>query len=616
MKRLTLSLLAVTALAGGLFAAETPARLPNVIFLLADDLGWRDTSCYGSRFYETPSVDRLARRGMRFTNAYAANPFCSPTRASILTGQYPGRIRLTVPVCHFKEERKETVMPASAGPAVRLLTPECFTRFPLDYITIAERFREAGFATAHFGKWHLGWPPYGPESQGFESNLPGGSYPGPYPSYFAPYKMDGFPDGPEGEHIDERLTRHAVEFLEKNKDRPFFLNFWLFSVHAPYQAKADLIERYRGRINPGDPQRSATMGGMIHSMDDCIGRVLDAVDRLGLADNTVIVFTSDNGGNMYDYVEETTPTSNDPLRNGKGTIYEGGIRVPLIVAWPGSVEPGSENDAVVSSIDYHPTLLEILGMAPKPGQVIDGVSLAPALKRSGPVPREAIFCHFPHNGAKGAHGPATSVRQGDWKLIRFHCDGPGNADRFELYHLGDDIGEARNLADSMPEKVKELDALIRGHLQATGALVPVPNPAFDPGKVPVLGWRPSEQCSLSVEDGVLRIQSTGGDPGISTSDVPAVSGPMALKLRMRSSSKGEGHFYWGTRKAPRFTREVRLDLRPVHDGEWHDYEIKFETGSALVALRIDPSSAAGLFECASVVLCKADGTELKAWRFR
>jgi arylsulfatase A-like enzyme len=506
-------------------------------------------------------------------------------------------------------------MPATAAPTVKLLMPQCFTRFPLDYVTIAERLREAGYATAHFGKWHLGWPPYGPENQGFHSNLPGGSYPGP-PSYFAPYKMGGFPNGPDGEHIDERLTRHAVEFMEKNRGRPFFLNYWMFSVHAPYQAKTNLIERYRARIRPRDPQRCATMGGMIHTMDACVGRVLGAVDRLGLARNTLIIFTSDNGGNMYDHVEETTPTSNSPLRNGKGTIYEGGIRVPLIVIWPGVVKPGSRSDAIVSSIDYHPTLLEILGLAPKPGQVMDGASIVPALKRTGPVPRDAIFCHFPHTGAKNAHGPATSVRQGDWKLIRFHCDGPGNSDRFELYNLKDDIGETKNLADAMPDKVKELDALVSAHLKATAALVPVPNPAFDPGKLPVRGWRPSAQCSLSLKDGLLRIQSTGGDPNISTSDVPAVAGEFVLKLRMRSTSKGEGHFYWGTKKAPQFSRKVRLDLHPKHDGQWHDYQVRFTTGSALAALRIDPGSAAGLVEVDSARLCRKDGAELKAWTFR
>ena len=319
---------------------------------------------------------------------------------------------------------------------------------------------------------------------------------------------------------------------------------------------------------------------------------------------------------MYDAVEGTTPTNNSPLRNGKGTIYEGGIRVPLIVSWPGVIRPGSQNDAIVSSIDYHPTLLEILGLAPKPGQVIDGLSILPLLKETGVVSRDAIFCHFPHVGAKNAHGPATAVRQGDWKLIRFFYDGPENADRFELYNLRDDIGETKNLAAAMPEKVKELDAEITKHLQATAALVPMPNPAFDPSKLPVRGWRPSADCGLSVKGSLLRIQSTGGDPNISTSDVPAGSGPLVFKFRMRSSSKGDGHFYWGTKNKPQFSREVRLDLNPRHDGQWHDYEIPFTAGAALAALRIDPSSAPGLIEIESMRLCNADGKELKSWSFQ
>lgn len=616
MKPLLLLPLLAIALASTRAATPGAPDQPNIIFFLADDLGWHDTSCYGSRFYQTPAIDRLAQRGMRFTNAYAANPFCSPTRASILTGQYPGRIRLTVPCCHLKEERTETVMPASAAPTVKLLTPECLTRLSLDAITIAERLREQGYATAHLGKWHLGWPPYSPEAQGFESNLPGGSYPSPPNGhYFSPYHVEGFPDGPEGEHIEERMARHAIEFLETHKDQPFFLNYWLFSVHAPYQAKPELTEQSRSRIRPDDPQNCATMGGMIHTMDQCVGRVLDAVERLGLTRNTLIVFTSDNGGNMYDHVEETTPTNNSPLRNGKGTIYEGGIRVPLIASWPGIIPPGSQCDAVVSSIDYHPTLLDVLGLAPKPGQIIDGTSILPAWKQTGPVARDAIFCHFPHIGAKNAHGPATAVREGDWKLIRFFRDAPDGADRFELYNLAADLGETRNLAAAMPERVQAMNARISAHLQATAALVPLPNPAFDPGKLPVQGWRPSAQCSLSVQDGLLRIQSTGGDPNISTADVSAPAGSLLLKLRMRSSSKGEGHVYWTTRAAPQFRRELRLDLHPQHDGAWHDYEVPFATTSALTGLRIDPSSASGLVEVESIRLGTAAGAELKSWPF-
>ncbi len=587
---------------------------PNLIFLLADDLGWRDTSGYGSTFYETPNIDALARRGMRFTNAYAANPLCSPTRASILTGQYPGRLRLTTPAGHLKQEVLDPIVPAQGPPQSKWVTPQTRTRLPLDYYTLAEALGDGGYATAHFGKWHLGWPPYQPENQGFDFNLPGGSFPGPPGGYFAPFKVDTLRDSPAGEHVDDRLTREAIRFVREHKDRPFFLNYWLFSVHAPYQAKEDLIARYQAKVDPSAPQRSPTMGGMIHTADACIGQLLDAIDTLGLAERTIVIFTSDNGGNMYDRVDGTTPTSNSPLRGGKATIYEGGTRVPLVVIWPGVVKAGSSSETVVSSIDYYPTILEMLGLDPKPGVAFDGVSIVPALK-GGTLQREAVFCHFPHAGVEPARFPATSVRQGDWKLIRIWCDGPNQANRFELYNLKDDVGETTNLAEAMPEKVAELDDFISRHLHDTAALAPKPNPAYDPTRGPVAGWHPSPFCKLSVRDGLLVVESTGGDPNLSTRDVPAASGGLVVKLRMRSTSRGPGHFYWATQKAPRFRREIRADLGAKHDGQWHEHEIELTADSPLKALRIDPSSAPGQIEIDRIALHKDDGTLLKEWDF-
>ena len=609
-------LLAVLALCllGGAGNAEKVAasRRPNVVFLLADDLGWRDTSLYGSTFYETPNIDALAGRGMRFTNAYAANPLCSPTRASILTGQYPGRLRLTTPAGHLKQEVLDPILPAQGPPQSKWVTPQTRTRLPLDYYTLSEALHDAGYATAHFGKWHLGWPPYQPENQGFDVNLPGGSFPGPPGGYFAPFKVDTLKDCPDGEHVDDRLTREAIRFVREHKDRPFFLNYWLFSVHAPYQAKEELIASYQAKVAPNAPQRSPTMGGMIHTGDACVGQLVDAIDALGLAERTIVIFTSDNGGNMYDRVDGTTPTSNSPLRGGKATIYEGGSRVPLVVIWPGRVQPGSTSEAVVSSIDYYPTILEMLGLDPKPGVAFDGVSIVPALN-GGTLRREAIFCHFPHPGVEPARFPATSVRQGDWKLIHVWCDGPDQSDRYELYNLKDDLGETNNLADAMPDKVKELDELIRGHLHDTEALVPKPNPAYDPTRGPVAGWHPSPLCKLSAGEGFLVVESTGGDPNFSTRDVPAASGGLVVKLRMRSTSQGAAHFYWATQKAPQFSREVRLDLAATHDGQWHDYQIEFTADSPLKALRIDPSSAPGRIEIDRISLCQDDGTLLKEW---
>jgi len=615
IRSILLAAVAVSCLPGATRAGEAAASgRPNVVFLLADDLGWRDTSLYGSTFYETPNIDALAERGMRFANAYSANPLCSPTRASILTGQYPGRLRFTTPAGHLKQEVLDPIVPDQGPPQSKWVVPQTRTRLPLDYYTLSEALHDAGYATAHFGKWHLGWPPYQPENQGFDFNLPGGSFPGPPGGYFAPFKVDTLRDCPDGTHVDDRLTRDAIDFVRKHKDRPFLLNYWLFSVHAPYQAKEELIARYRARVDPNAPQRSPTMGGMIHTGDACVGQLVQAIDSLGLAERTIVIFTADNGGNMYDRVDDTTPTSNLPLRGGKATIYEGGSRVPLVVIWPGHVEPGSTSDAVVSSIDYYPTILEMLGLDAKPGVAFDGVSIVPALK-GGTLAREAVFCHFPHPGVEPARFPATSVRKGDWKLIHVWCDGPDQTDRYELYNLADDLGETNNLADAMPDKVKELDALIRRHLDETQALVPKPNPAYDPTRGPVAGWHPSSFCKLSARDGRLVVESTGGDPNLSTGNVPAVSGELVMKLRVRSTSRGAAHFYWATQKGPRFRREVRLDLPIEHDGQWHEHAIEFTADSTLRAVRIDPSSAPGRIEFDRISLCRPDGTLLKEWEF-
>ncbi len=590
-------------------AAETPR--PNVVFFLADDLGWSDASVYGSKFHETPNVDRLATRGTRFTNAYAANPLCSPTRASILTGQYPGRLRFTTPAGHLKEEVLDPIVPEKAAPGSKWVLPQTRTRLPLDYYTLAEALRDAGYATAHFGKWHLGWPPYEPERQGFEFNLPGGSYPGPPGGFFAPFPVETLRDSPAGEHIDDRLTRDAIRFLEQHRDRPFFLNYWLFSVHAPFQAKPELIDRYRAKVDPDNPQRSPTMGGMVNTMDACVGRVVEALDRLGLSENTLVIFTSDNGGNMYDLVDGTTPTSNHPLRGGKATIYEGGIRVPLVVVWPGKVAAGATSDAVVSSIDYYPTILEMLGIEPRADVLQDGLSFAPVFT-GGKIERSEVFFHFPHAGVAPARFPSTAVRQGDWKLIRAYCDGPEQQDRYELYNLREDLGETNDLAGAMPDKVKEMDALIDRFLKETDSLVPRRNPAY---RLAIGGWQGSEQAEIAAAEGLLVVTATGGDPQITTSDVPSVAGRLTLALRMKAAARLEGRAYWLTRehRGPHRDRSTAFDVK--HDSEWHEYEMPLDVGAPLLGLRIDPCQAAGRAAIDWIRLRDASGKVIKEWSF-
>jgi arylsulfatase A-like enzyme len=457
-----------------------PSR-PNIVFILADDLGWRDTGVYGSPFHETPSIDRLARRGMMLLDAYAANPLCSPTRASIMTGLYPARLGITAPICHVAEERLAASIVNSAPPHLKALQAVSATRLGRDRITLAEVLKGAGYVTGHFGKWHLGPAPYGPRDQGFDVDVPGWHGPGPAGSYIAPWKFPerlGF-QGKPGEHVEDRLSEEAVRFIRENRDRPFFLNYWAFSVHAPFGAKGDLIEAYRAKVPSGSPQRCPLYAAMVKSLDDAVGRILDALDSLGIADRTIVIFTSDNGGNIHERVEGVPPTSNAPLRGGKASLYEGGTRVPCIVAWPGKTAPGGRTSALLSSVDLFPTVLEMAGVARPPDLKLDGVSQVPALLGRGAA-REAAFCHFPHYTPATGALPATWVRKGDWKLIRFHHDGEGQEDRFELYEVAKDPGEERNLAADNPDRVKDLAALIEGHLRDTGTVIPARNPRFAP----------------------------------------------------------------------------------------------------------------------------------------
>ena len=602
-------------------AAATPRRKPNVLFILADDLGWRDTSLYGSRFYETPNIDALAKRGMMFTQAYAANPFCSPTRASIMTGLYPARIGITTPACHLRQEVLKQVLRPSAPPHQKALTPGSVTRLQQEYVTLAEVFQAAGYATGHFGKWHLGREPYDPLHQGYDVDVPHWPGPGPAGSYLAPWRFGSF-KGTPGEHVEDRMGSEVIRFLRANRDRPFFLAYWCFSVHAPYDAKKKLIEKYAAKADPASPQRHPVMGAMIHSLDENVGRVVRTLDELGIADETIVVFFSDNGGvhwpgnrgegNPYG---ETPITSNAPLRGGKATIYEGGTREPLIVIAPGVTKAGSKSDALVSSIDFHPTLLELAGIAPDKGRRFDGMSIVPALRGRG-LGRDTVFCHFPHYVKATGNLPATYVRKGDWKLIRFHCDAPDQDDRFELYDLADDAGETENLAPARPAKVRELNALIDRHLKEIRAVVPKPNPRYNPrAAVAVGGWRAGGTCSLSGGKGALVVTSTGGDPYVSTTDVPAAAGPLVARVRMKGKTRGSGQVFWCTRDAARFHRSRSVALAMRHDGAWHDYEVKLPVRGRLTALRLDPGTAPGRIDIDWIRICRPDGTVLKQWDF-
>jgi arylsulfatase A-like enzyme len=447
----------------------------NIIFILIDDLGWRDVGCYGNMTYDTPNVDRLASQGMRFTDGYAACNCCSPTRASIMTGKYPARLHLT------------DWIPGSTFAWAKLRSPNWTKYLPLKEVTIAEALKPAGYVAGHVGKWHLGDEPYRPEMQGFDFNF-GGCAKGSPGSYFFPYRIPVIPEGEEGEFLTERLTEEALKFIETNRNRPFFLHFSHYTVHTPIQAKKEVIAKYRARGLPATGATNATFAAMVESMDQSVGRVMAKLEELGIDDRTVIFFMSDNGGvarqiaSSPDQQKQAkhcfATTTNAPLREGKGSPYEGGSREPWIVKWPGVVEPGTTCGVPVTSVDFYPTILEIAG-APGVGEhVVDGMSIVPLLKQQvETLHRKAIYWHYPHYNMAGEAGvrPHGIVRSGAYKLIEYYEDG-----RAELYDLDSDIGETNDLAARMPEKVEELRKMLHEWLGSVDAQMPVPNPSYDP----------------------------------------------------------------------------------------------------------------------------------------
>lgn len=469
------------AIAHTFAAFAAPPDRPNVVFFLVDDLGWRDLGAWGSTFYETPNADRLAREGMRFTSGYAACPVCSPTRASIMSGRYPARLKTT--------DYFGAAQPDKWKRNTRLLPAAYLEQLPLEETTLAEAFKEGGYATFFAGKWHLGPEGFWPENQGFDINRGGWSKGGPYGpgKYFVPYGNPRLEDGPEGEHLPDRLATETVKFIEANRDKPFFAYLSFYSVHTPLQSRPDLQAKYEkkaeavkhdgpdwlpeGSREARQVQDHAVYAGMVEAMDAAVGKVLGALDRLGLAEKTVVCFMSDNGGLS---TSEGSPTSNVPLRAGKGWLYEGGIREPWMVRWPGVTAPGSTCDHPVISTDFYPTLLEIAGLPPKPSQHLDGASIVPLLRQSGTPDRDAIFWHYPHYGNQGG-APGGAVRSGDWKLIEWYEDG-----KIELFNTREDIGEKTNLADREPERAKALLEKLRSWRKQVEAAMPTPNPAHEP----------------------------------------------------------------------------------------------------------------------------------------
>jgi len=607
-------------LAGAAWAVEEKGNeRPNIVLILADDLGAVDTSLGGSRLYPTPNLRRLAGRGMQFTNAYSASPLCSPTRASIMTGQNPARTGITNPSCHVAKVVLKPSAPKKGNPRYRQTTTQSVNRLSREHYTLAEALKDAGYVTGHFGKWHLGRKPYTPLEHGFEVDVPHWHGPGPAGSFVAPWKFPSFKERYPKEHIEDRMGDEAVAFMEKNKDRPFFLNYWQFSVHAPFDAKAGLIKKYKKKIDPKNPQQSPIYAAMVHSLDDNVGKILDAIDRMGIADNTIIIFYSDNGGNMYNLVDGTTATSNTPFRGGKATMYEGGIRVPAIFVWPGVVKGGTTNKDLVQSEDLYTTILEMADVPARAEQALDSVSAVPALKgRKGK--RKAVHVYFPHSPqVPDLLPPCAAVREGDWKLIRIFHDGPDKRHRYELYNLKDDVGERNNLAAENPERVRKMDSMIESFLKDTKAVVPNANSAYNSKLFfKAGGWKTVGHVHLVKKWAGLQVRSFGEDlMMIETTDELAVTpGKHVLEFRMRSlSASGPGRVYWPDAKKG-FRKRWSAEFSVADDGLWHEHRVNLPLGNSVKKLRISPASSQGTVHFEWIRLRDSDGRLIKEWNYR
>jgi arylsulfatase A-like enzyme len=458
-------------------------KQPNIVFILIDDLGWADLQCYGSSFYETPHLDRLAAAGMKFTDGYATCPVCSPTRASILTGKYPARIGVT----HW----------IGAHTVGKLLDVPYHHALPMNEISLAAALKRGGYKTWHVGKWHLGDRLTWPDRHGFDVNIAGCGWGAPA-TYFSPYGCPTMKDGPPGEYLTDRLTDEAIKLIRENDGTPFFLHLSHYAVHTRLEAPAPLVEKYerkaralgldqRNPIEVGEYfpcqhkrtmrierrtfQSHAVYAAMIENLDTNIGRLLAALAEQGLADNTIVVFTSDNGGLA---TSEGSPTCNAPMAEGKGWMYEGGTRVCQIMRWPAVIKPGSTCRVPVTSNDYYPTFLEAAGLPALPAQHCDGVSLMPLLRGGRKLDRDAIYWHYPHYGNQG-DTPACAIRAGDWKLIEHFEDG-----RLELFNLRQDVSEQHSLAGTEPARVKRLHNKLKRWRKGVEALIPKPNPNYQP----------------------------------------------------------------------------------------------------------------------------------------
>jgi arylsulfatase A-like enzyme len=641
------------------------ADKPNVILFLVDDMGWRDCGAYGSTYYETPNIDRFAKQAMRFTNAYA-QPLCSPTRGSLLTGQYSARHGITTASGHQPPQPEgHKFLPDTAAPTQPMLTPESKNYLDLAQVTLAETLRSAGYRTAHIGKWHLGLTrPHWPEQQGFDVAFHCHPDPGPPGNYFSPYgvALEGEPrgqarvgtitDGPKGEYIMDRQAEEAVQFIRESKEKPFFLNLWCYGVHGPWGHKEEYTKAFLAKKDPSGLQGNPIMASMLKSVDECFGRIIDELDKQGLAENTIVIFNSDNGGNTHSnaaddpktaraakaakaaktktdlladwrkWAGDQGPTKNTPLRDGKGTLYEGGTRVPLMWRWPAKVKASTTSDAVVGHIDVYPTLLELAGVEKPKEQRFDGISYAKVLKSEGSLERQAFFNYHPHAGKNRAGG--IWVRSGDWKLLRWF----GNPNTHELYNLREDLSETNDLAEKMPDKVQELSTLIDGFLKDTGATYPRPNPDYKPTTAPapakrtanpasadpLQGWK-ERQCKAEVNEGIVTVNGTAAaGTAFLGHGMAKMNGPAIVKLRARSATGGTGKIdcYPNTSADDTGMTSTPFEVKP---GDWQEISVELSNKAPLGTMRLFlPATKSGAVEIDSIEVTPSKGTAQR-WDF-
>lgn len=678
----------ITLIAVVFFLINTAVAKPkNVVLILADDLGWADTTLYGqTSLYETPNLERLAKRGMIFSRAYAS-PICSPTRASIMTGQNPARLGMTAPAGHLEVERFDPLPSENGPPHQKSTNVKTTTRLDPALPLLSEVLKDAGYSTAHFGKWHLGREPHSPLEEGFDVDLPHWWGPGPKTGYLAPWKYENsvFKEGNPGDHIEERMASEAIRWLkQRDRNKPFFMNYWQFSVHAPFGAKQELIAHYRKKLGTSvnqltskeererrlathppqmdQKQQSPTYAAMVHSLDDAVGSLLDALDTEGITEETIIIFYSDNGGNIHCGIEETSLTgqkyitaitSNHPLRGGKGGIHEGGIRVPAVVVWPGATAPSSRSDLRIQSADLYPTILKMLNISLPEDHEVDGVDFTPALQGK-PIERGPTFTLLPtHGNTPHWLPPSMAVHHGDWKLIRIFHYGENGSHAYQLYDLDNDPSENNNLATTHPNKVLELDELIEDYIAKAQVVVPKRNPSFDasgfekekigvqlgglkmpPGfkrgtSVPnqdditkpgeqksIQGWI-AKNAKINVGANALQVQPVGRQPFITNASIQSelVS---AIKLRVKTSSPGTAFLQWRVAEQKRFPETGQKQAFQLVAGDWQNVEIPLPRVKHLIHLRLYLTDSKNPTEIESIAIVadETDESSTKTWNFK